>query len=67
MGALRAAELWEFGMVGVGAVSAAYRDNDIEDDDEVAVIHGPAELDYLPLSEAMVNVRATVERAVSES
>ena len=64
---LRAAELWEFGMVGVGAVFAAYRDNHIEDDDEVAVIHGPAELDYLPLSEAMVNVRATVDRAVSES
>ena len=67
MGALRAAELWEFGMVGVGAVFVAYRDNHIEDDDEVAVIHGPAELDYLPLSEAMVNVRATVDRAVSES
>lgn len=66
MGALRAAELSEFGMVGVGAIFAAYRDNRLEDDDEVAVVHGPAELDYLPVSEAMVNVRATVDRAVSD-
>ncbi len=67
MGALRAAELWQFGMVGIGAVFEAYRDNRIEDDDEVAIVHGPAELDYLPLTEAMVNVRATVEAAVKAS
>ena len=33
------------------------------DDDEVAVQHGPSELDYLQLTEAMVNVRATVYSA----
>ena len=60
MGALRAAELEAFGMEGVGAVFEAYRSGLLEDDDEVAVIHGPAEFDYLPLSEAMVNVRRTL-------
>ncbi len=64
MGALRAAELWRFGMVGVGTIFEAYRDKCIEDDDEVAIVHGPAELDYLPVTEAMVNVRATVEAAI---
>lgn len=65
MGALRAAELCTFGMAGIGAIFEAYRSGAIEDDDEVAVVHGPAELDYPPLSEAMVNIRATIDRAVS--
>ncbi len=63
MGALRAAELEPFGMEGVGAVFEAYRDGRLEDDDEVAVIHGPAEFGYLPLSEAMVNIRRTLSDA----
>ena len=67
MGALRAAEMWRFGMVGVGAIFEAFRDGVLEDDDEVAVTHAPPELDYAPLSEAMVNVRATVARAVAEN
>lgn len=70
MGALRAAELHGFGMVGVGQVFAAYRDGALpgwdppfEDDDEVAVVHGPAELGCRPLSDAMVDLRATLLRA----
>ncbi len=63
MGALRAAELHAFGMIGVGAVFEAFRDGALEDDDEVAVVHGPAELGYLPLSEAMVNIRCTLSDA----
>ena len=35
----------------------------LEDDDEVAVLHGPAELGYLAASEAMVNIRATLALA----
>jgi hypothetical protein len=66
MGALRAAELHPFGMRGVGAIFAAYRDGILTDDDEVALIHGPAETGYVRLSEPMVNIRATLERAVSE-
>ncbi len=66
MGALRAAELADFGMVGIGAIFQAYRDGTIEDDDEVAVVHGPPELGYAQLSEAMVNIRATVRQAQAE-
>ena len=73
MGALRAAELHSFGMVGVGRIFEGYRsgtlepygDAQFEDDDEVAVIHGPPETGYLALSEAMVNIRATLSAAVS--
>lgn len=63
MGALRAAELQAFGMVGVGAIFEAYANSHIEDDDEVAVTHGPAELGYPILSEAMVNIRRTLSDA----
>ncbi len=63
MGALRAAELHAFGMRGIGPIFEAYRDGELEDDDEVAVIHGPAETGYLALSEAMVNMRRTLAEA----
>jgi len=65
MGALRAAELAAFGMVGVGAIFEGYRDGTIEDDDEVAVVHGPPELGYVQLTEAMVNIRATIGKAIA--
>jgi hypothetical protein len=64
MGALRAAELDVFGMTGIGQIYEWYRDGVIEDDDEVALVHGPAEAGYLPLSEPMVNVRASCAAAV---
>lgn len=63
MGALRAAELHPFGMRGMGRIFEAYRDGVLEDDDEVAVTHGPAETGYLALSEAMVNIRRTLAAA----
>jgi hypothetical protein len=66
IGALRAAELSSFGMVGVGRIFVAYRDGILADDDEVAVLHGPEELGYPAVTEAMVNIRATLEQAVAE-
>ena len=66
IGALRAAELHSFGMVGVGRIFEAYRDGTLTDDDEVAVLHGPEELGYPPVTEAMVNIRATLEKATAE-
>lgn len=63
MGALRAAELHPFGMVGVGHIFEAYRDGVLEGDDEVTLLHGPAELGWLPLSVPLVNVRAALEQA----
>jgi hypothetical protein len=63
MGALRAAELDRFGMVGVGPIYRAYRDGRIERDDAVAVLHGPAELAYSPITVALVDVLATLAKA----
>lgn len=63
MGALRAAELADFGMIGVGRIFEEYRDGILQDDDEVAVLHSPAELGFQPLSEPMVSIRATVAEA----
>lgn len=63
MGALRAAELWSFGMQGAGVIYRAYRRGVLIDDAEVAVLHGPAELDYPSVTEALVNVRANLSRA----
>lgn len=60
MGALRAAELTAFGMIGVGWIFEQYRDGALEDDDEVAVVHAPAENGYRVHSEAMVNIRRTL-------
>ena len=64
IGALRAAELHSFGMVGIGRIFEAYRDGILTDDDEVAVLHGPEELGYPVVTEAMVNIRATLDKAV---
>jgi hypothetical protein len=63
MGALRAAELEAFGMVGVGDVFDRYRSGELQDDDEVAIVHGPSSHGYARASEAMVNIRATLARA----
>lgn len=60
MGALRAAELDPFGMIGVGAIYQAYRGGRLHGDDEVALIHAPARLGWAPLSVPMVEVRATL-------
>ncbi|HLJ68089.1 MAG TPA: YcaO-like family protein [Chloroflexota bacterium] len=64
MGALRAAELEPFGMEGVGSIFEAYRDGVLEDDDEVAVLHGPRQTGFHALSDAMVDIRFTLRRAV---
>jgi hypothetical protein len=63
MGALRAAELDRHGMIGVGAIYAAYRDGRLTGDDEVALIHATERLDYAPLSVPLVEVRATLVAA----
>lgn len=63
MGALRAAELATFGMEGVGVIFQCYMDGRLEDDDEVAIAHGPADVGYLAASEAMVDIRETLRRA----
>jgi len=64
MGALRAAELHAFGMIGVGRVFAEYHSGRVIDDDEVAMAHGPAETGYFKISEPMINLRITAQAAV---
>jgi len=66
IGALRAAELADFGMIGVGRIFEMFRDGVLTDDDEVALLHGPAEAGYVQLSVPMVNVRATLDAATDD-
>ena len=65
MGALRAAELADFGMVGVGTVFDDLRAGRIVADDEVAVAHAGPEDGFAPLSVALVDIRATLAAAVA--
>ena len=60
MGALRAAECSAFGMTGIGTIYRRYAAGEIIDDAEVAQLHAPEELNYLPLTEPMVNVEPTL-------
>ncbi|MEO8302976.1 MAG: TfuA-like protein [Betaproteobacteria bacterium] len=62
MGALRAAELHAFGMIGIGRIYRLYRRGLWTDDDEVAVIHAPENLAFAPLSLSLANIRFTLRR-----
>src|SRR5207248_1241809 len=63
MGALRAAELARFGMIGVGAIYRAFARGELEADDEVAVAHLPAQYGFRATSDALVNLRDGLARA----
>nr|WP_255607607.1 TfuA-like protein [Ancylobacter sp. Lp-2] len=63
IGAVRAAELEPFGMLGHGLIYRWYRRTPFADDDEVAVAMMPAELGAAPLSDALVNIRLTLAAA----
>lgn len=69
MGALRAAELDLFGMVGIGKIYESYKSgryepfaDPFEGDDEVAVVHGPSEASRFS-SLALVNLRESLHKA----
>jgi hypothetical protein len=63
MGALRAAETWTLGMIGVGKIFAMFRDGILDADDEVALIYEPDT--YRKLSEPLVNLRAALDMALA--
>jgi hypothetical protein len=63
MGALRAAELERWGMIGVGSIYRQFARGQLEADDEVAVAHLSEEHDFRPISDALVNLRAGLEGA----
>ncbi|MCZ4092237.1 TfuA-like protein [Sinorhizobium psoraleae] len=62
MGALRAAELSDFGMIGIGLVYRWYRRWRLAPDDAVAVHSGPAELGFPPLTDSLVDLQRTLSR-----
>ena len=66
MGAMRAAELAPFGMRGFGTIFQAYRSGEIDGDDEVAILHAPEDMDYMKMTEALVNIRYACQAAVSD-
>ncbi|MBI1923674.1 hypothetical protein HYR99_05435 [Candidatus Poribacteria bacterium] len=66
MGALRAAELYPFGMIGHGTIFEWYRDGVIDGDDEVALMHGDESNGFRSLSEPLVNIRHTLMQAVRQ-
>ncbi|HLL37236.1 MAG TPA: TfuA-like protein [Streptomyces sp.] len=65
MGALRAAELWPYGMEGVGLVFGMYVQGTLDADDEVAVGHLPSG-DHRQLTVPLVNVRWSISNAVAQ-
>lgn len=65
MGALRAAELAPFGMIGVGSIFRDYARGVLVADDEVAVAHLPAEYGYRSISDALVNIRDGLAKAAA--
>ncbi len=65
MGALRAAELATFGMQGIGYIYHAYAEGRWTDDDEVTIAHGPADLGFPAVSDAMANIRVTLDHALA--
>jgi hypothetical protein len=64
MGALRVAETAAFGSRGFGKIYDDYASGVLTDDDEVAVMHADAEVEFKSLSDAMVNIRETMRRAL---
>jgi len=62
MGALRAAELDIYGMEGVGKIYQAYKSGKLVSDEEVALIFDPITME--PLSEALINVRYSLQIAL---
>lgn len=64
MGALRASELDDFGMIGVGKVYKAYKNGEIESDDDVAVVFNPQNTEQL--SEALVSMSYNFQEAFKQ-
>lgn len=57
MGALYAAELNQYGLLGVGQVFEWFRDGILKGNDEVVVLHLPQEFGYKLITVALVEVR----------
>ena len=67
IGALRAAELHQFGMQGFGQIYHDFKTGILTDDDEVAVLHGDAQGGFLAINDTMVNIRYTCQEALDKN
>lgn len=65
MGALRACELYPYGMVGVGNIFEDYKNGVIESDDDVAVSLNPET--YEQISESWINMKYNFEFALKDN
>ncbi|MCD6048038.1 MAG: TfuA-like protein [Gammaproteobacteria bacterium] len=63
MGALRAAELWPYGMIGHGLIYKSYKTHKITGDDEVAISF----LNHKDKTVPLINIRFTLKEAVKQS
>lgn len=63
MGALRAAELHEEGMLPVGRIAGEYVSGARTDDSDVVLLHGDSDSKFQALTVPLVNVEATVAEA----
>ncbi|PIQ42927.1 MAG: hypothetical protein COV52_05410 [Gammaproteobacteria bacterium CG11_big_fil_rev_8_21_14_0_20_46_22] len=66
MGALRAAELCDEGMRGVGEIFQWYHSGFIDGDDEVSLPHSSQEAGFQSRVVPLVNVRATLKNAIKK-
>jgi hypothetical protein len=67
IGALRAAELYQFGMQGFGQIYHDFKTGILTDDDEVAVLHGDEQSGFLAINDTMVNIRYTCQEALDQN
>lgn len=61
IGALRAAEMDSFGLVGIGVIYRAYASARLWADDEVALVHAPEKWGWRALSLPLVDCRANLQ------
>jgi hypothetical protein len=61
MGALRASELDDMGMIGIGYVYQQYKSGSVESDDDVAVILNPET--YQQLSDSLISINYNLKKA----
>ena len=61
MGALRAAEMDTLGMEGIGEIYRMYKSGELVSDDEVALVFDT--VSGMALSEPLINIRCTLEKA----
>jgi hypothetical protein len=64
IGALRAAECDRYGVIGIGGIYERFRSGELEDDDEVALIHGDEESQFRALSDPLVTIRVSIDAAL---